>query len=94
MFPSDYLASWDIEKNTPVVIKEVVAGKVGKEKEDCWLMYFDGAAKALVLNKTNARIIAGLHGVEMGDWAGKKVTLFVDQCDAFGKTVDCIRVKK
>jgi len=49
-------------------------------------------AKKLVLNKTNAKLIAKMHGFETEAWAGKQVTLFPTQCEAFGETVDCIRV--
>lgn len=51
-----------------------------------------GPEKKLVLNKTNARSIAKLYGYETNDWVGKKITLFPTQCDAFGETVDCVRV--
>lgn len=52
-----------------------------------------GKAKKLVLNKTNAVQIAELHGKDAAGWAGKRITLFATTCRAFGKTVDCIRVR-
>ncbi len=49
--------------------------------------------KRLVLNKTNARTIAAMYGWEADAWKGKRITLYPTRCDAFGKTVDCIRVR-
>ena len=52
-----------------------------------------GENKRLVLNKTNATTIAGIHGNETDNWVGKKVTLFPTTTRAGGKTVDCVRVR-
>jgi hypothetical protein len=51
-----------------------------------------GPEKKLVLNKTNAKAISRLYGHETDDWKGKRITLFPTQCEAFGETVDCVRV--
>lgn len=53
----------------------------------------DKENKRLVLNKTNARTIMGMHGNETDDWIGKKVALYATKCQAFGKQVDCVRVR-
>jgi len=52
----------------------------------------NGPEKKLVLNKTNAKAIAKMYGFETSAWAGKKIILFPTQCEAFGETVDCVRV--
>ena len=49
--------------------------------------------KKLVLNKTNATTVAKLYGPRPSQWAGKRIVLFPTQCEAFGKTTDCIRVR-
>lgn len=54
----------------------------------------NGPEKKLVLNKTNAKVIAKMYGFETNAWVGKKITLFPTQCEAFGETVDCVRVMK
>lgn len=51
-----------------------------------------GDNKRLVLNKTNARVIARMHGNETDEWVGKRITLFPTTCEAFGSVVDCVRV--
>ena len=97
MFDSDYLANWDLDGDVTVEISKVVAGEVGgeqgRDKERKPILYFKGATKGMVGNKTNCRIIAGMYGNDTGEWVGRSITLFATTCDAFGDTVDCIRVR-
>lgn len=97
MFDSEYLANWDLEDDTTVEISKVVAGEVGGQhgetKSKRPVIYFKSARKGMVLNKTNGKIIAGMYGNLTEKWIGKSITLFVTQCEAFGETVDCIRVR-
>lgn len=71
------------EERKPIVhFKEMISRhKAGK-----------GPEKKLVLNKTNAKSIAKLYGYETDAWVGRSVTLFPTQCEAFGETVDCVRI--
>ena len=46
----------------------------------------------LVLNKTNASVLATAYGNEMGDWEGKLIVLRPDMTDFGGKRVPCLRV--
>lgn len=71
---------------------EVVENESGKE--ECPCIHFVGDAKPLVLNKTNARAIAGLHGSDANEWAGKEVTLRESVTTYRGEEVPCVRVKK
>lgn len=71
-----------------------------QEEEDKikWILYFDEVDKGLVLNSTNAQIIAGFLGDPAGntpeEWVGKKIVLFVDPTIIFhGKTTGGIRVR-
>lgn len=50
--------------------------------------------KPLVLNKTNAATIAGIHGDKPTGWTGGHIVLFEDQTQCKGKTVPCIRVRE
>ena len=47
----------------------------------------------MVLNKTNAGIIAKLYGTDTDAWVGKKIVIYATTCKAFGETVECVRVK-
>lgn len=95
LFPSKWVKAPDLNgKRVPVTIRQVtieeVQGDNGKEKVPA--VWFKGAAKALLMNKTIAMQIAALHGPETDGWAGKRITLYATRVKAFGKTHDVIRV--
>ena len=66
-----------------VKVKEIADGRGGDAEKP--VLSFQERDKLLVLNKTNARIIAGLYGPETGDWLGKKVTITGEHGAWFGK---------
>ncbi len=49
--------------------------------------------KQLVLNKTNARLIASQHGPLIEAWDGKEITLYPTTTKCGRDTVECIRVR-
>ena len=106
LFPSLYLGAPDLHgKDVHLTMRRVVVEDLrtdgGAEKKP--ILYFaETKAKAdeqgtkekrLVLNKTNAMQIAKLHGTEVDNWKGKRITLFPARAMAFGEEVDCIRVR-
>lgn len=54
---------------------------------------FDGKDKGLMLNKTNAKIVAKQHGQDMDDWVGKEINIYPTTTDYEGRPVECIRVE-
>ena len=97
MFDSEYLANWDLDGDVTVEIHKVVGGEVrtpdGSTERKPFL-YFKGAKKAMVVNKTNGKIIAGMYGNDSTDWIGKSITLYATTCSGKGgDTVDCIRIR-
>jgi len=109
MFPSLFLGAVDLhgkDKTLTIrgVINEELRATDGSTKKKP-VMYFvetqaaaDRAGqpdkeKRLVLNKTNAMVIAGLYGYEIDNWKGKKITLYPTPVTAFGKTADAIRIR-
>lgn len=97
MFPSTYLCAADLREREPeVVIDSVTTEKITSETgeiNECYLIKFEKAQKAMVLNKTNAKAIATHHGDDSRQWKGKKITLYATTCKAFGEIVPCIRVR-
>ena len=109
LYPSLYLGAPDLH-GTDVhltmrrVVVEGLKTERGEEKKP--VLYFEETKakaektntadkeKRLVLNKTNALMIASMHGHEVNDWPGKRVTLYATKAQAFGKTVDCIRIRE
>ena len=69
------------------MLRDDQGGEVSK-----YIMAFEGKDKKLVLNKTNANLIAGQHGEETDNWIGKQIKLYEAQVDFGGRTVPAIRV--
>ena len=92
MFSGSYLKASDLQgKRSVVTIDAISQEEVGGEPK--WILSFRGKEKTLVLNKTNANMIAEITGTDDSDgWAGKQVVLYPAKTDFQGKRVDCIRV--
>ncbi len=98
MFPSRYLRAADFEgKPVSLTISEVLKDKVQMatgQKAEKYILRFRETDKELILNKTNAKLIAKhLHEPKAINWPGAKITLSPETCEAFGEMVPCIRVK-
>lgn len=97
MFDNEYIGAWDLEgREATVTIADVskVRLKSPSGKEDTKIrLSFEGKEKGMVVNKTNARTIAGLYGTKVEQWKGKRITLFATTTQAFGAVHDCIRVR-
>jgi len=98
MFPTEFLAAEDLGgKDYDVTIESVQAESLRTTDgaADKFTIRFKGARKRLVLNKTNAKLIAAATGQpEARKWPGKRITLYPTNCQAFGETVTCIRVRE
>ena len=57
------------------------------------ILSFEGTEKQMVVNKTNARSIAAMHGDDTDDWTGKEIKLFTASVDFQGQQVPAIRVQ-
>jgi hypothetical protein len=91
-FPSKYISAADIpEENIRLVMSHVVTETM--EDKQKLILYFQGAKKGLVLNKTNAKNIADEYGDDTDDWTGKEVILFTTWVDFQGKSVEAVRVR-
>jgi len=55
---------------------------------------FDGKEKGLVLNKTNAQLIAEQHGQDLASWKGREISIYPTTTDFGGERVECIRVEQ
>lgn len=95
LFPSKYVAACDLKGDTTVTIESLKINQLETENgpEDRPVMRFRKHTKGMVLNKTNAKKIAKLYGPETNDWVGQRIILFPTTCEAFGDTVECIRVR-
>jgi hypothetical protein len=109
LFPNLYFSAADLRgQDTPLTITRLQVDELkssdGSSQRKPVLYFAEAEARAaavgnharqkrLVLNKTNMRTIAGMYGFEATDWIGKRIVLYPTKDRAFGKEVDCIRVR-
>ena len=93
-FPSKYLKAADIKGHppVPVTISHYTMEKMADGEDQKPVLYFQGKNKGLVLNVTNANMIAHTHGPEFEGWFGKTILLRCEAVPFGGKVVDSIRV--
>lgn len=94
-FPSKWLKADDCEDGDLVLtIKRVTQEEVGKDDMEVKpVVYFRETEKGLVLNKTNAKTIANLHGPETDEWKGKRIALFATEVSMGGQQTMGLRVR-
>ena len=91
-FPGEFLKAADLQgRQAAVVIDRVEMQKVGDDHKP--VAYFQGKDRGLVLNKTNANIIADMYGSETNQWVGQRIVLYSARVEYQGKLVDAIRVQ-
>lgn len=94
----DLLGAFDLDGRDVTVTIESIEGGVlkgadGKSNKKP-IIRFKGKKKGYAVPITVARVIAAMYGGFKSElWIGRRVTLYPTTCDAFGKTVDCIRVR-
>jgi hypothetical protein len=98
LFDKEYLYAYDLEgKDVTVIIESVKGGTLvgtGGKSNKKPVVKFRGKDKALALNITNCRVIAGLYGgFDAEKWVGKAIVLYPTTTTFGSQTVDCIRVR-
>lgn len=89
---SNYLKAEDLGgREVPVTIEKTEVIELNKKHK--LYLSFVGKEKGLVLNKTNAAVIAKEYGDEYNTWGSKPIILFPTVTEYEGKTVDCIRIR-
>lgn len=93
---SSYLKADDLEhgKKYPLTIKGVEVVEFTKDgvKSQKLALSFREAEKKLTVNKTNAMVIASVHGGESDNWPGKKIFVYRAKVQFGDKMVDAVRV--
>lgn len=85
---SNYLKKSDVTPPLTVTISGMTQdnlAKDGQPPENKYVLQFSEDVKPMVLNTTNAQLIALVTGSEeTNDWIGKKITLYNDPTISFG----------
>jgi len=92
VFGGNYLKADDLKGGSPrVTISQVEIKEFDDGRKI--IVHFQGKEKCLVVNKTNASILAeNLGSTDTDDWVGQTVTLCVKKVEFQGKLVPAIRV--
>ena len=96
-FPSKYLKAADADDDLILTIKKVTIEKVGQgaQMEDKLVAYFDEVPKGMVLNKTNARMIAKIaKSDDTDDWKGTILRVIATEVEYQGDLVMSLRVRE
>lgn len=92
VFSGNFLKSDDLKGASPTVTISQVELKEFDDGKKI-VLHFAGKDKQLVINKTNASIIAeNLGSDDTDDWTGKRIQLCVKKVEFQGKLVPAIRV--
>ncbi len=96
MFPGRFLKALDLQGRTVnVTIADHQLEDVGGngKAEHRPVLSFEGKDRGLVLNKTNASVLAEAFGDDGKGWIGQSIELFPTTTPFQGKVVDCIRIR-
>lgn len=98
LHPSEYVAAVEFQgKDVTLTIAAVQLEQLqiqGGRKESKPTISFKETKKKLVVNKTNASVIAELYGTKAEEWIGKKITMYPTRTTCGRDTVDCIRIRE
>ncbi len=92
----DWLKAEDLHgKAIKVVIVDTAIETIGEGEKAAQkiVLSFKNKEKRLVLNKTNADVIADIYGDEEGAWVDREIIIYPTVTDFGGKTVPCLRVR-
>jgi hypothetical protein len=87
-----HLKAEDLKDRThklTIVGVDIATFKEGKKL----VLNFKGKEKGLVLNKTNAKIVAKYYGPDYDKWGGNEIEIFPTETEFNGQLVPCIRVR-
>ena len=93
MYPSKYVKAADLDGDTVVEIKSVEMRKFDNDAQEKPVVSFYDFDKMLVLNVTNAKAIAAVHGDDTSGWDGRKITLHAEKVSFKGDWVNSVRVR-
>ena len=94
LFPSKYLKAADLKGRTiKVKILKVEIEEIGQDNTKKPVVYFDGAERGMVMNKTNGTEIAATHGDDTAGWTGKEIEIFSAMVPYQGQNVAAIRCR-
>ena len=94
LFQSNYLKASDLQGQARrVIIESCLPEQIGQAQEIKPVLKFRGVPRGLVLNKTNAQLLAASFGTETDRWIGQAVELYPENVIFQGRVTAGIRVR-
>jgi hypothetical protein len=95
LFPSRWLKSSDIGSNPrTATITKIDFEEVGQDRDRKAILSFQNTKKRMILNRTNAQILANLYGKEVQNWIGKRITLYCAEVQFRGTPCLAVRIRE
>lgn len=96
----DYLGAYALKPGEDLIVtiksgrEETYVGNAGKKETGLLLYFEEKGIKPMICNATNSKSITKVVGSPyIEDWIGKKIQLYAAIVDAFGDTVEALRVR-
>jgi hypothetical protein len=93
LFPSNYLRADDFVQPRVFTIRGITVEEIGEERQKKPVLQFVEDPRGLVLNKTNAGMIAHSYGKDTDGWVTRQVELRAEPVAFQGRIVNSIRVR-
>ena len=96
MFPSNYRTKDDFPNPRVLPMSKITRKEVWRKngKQMATVLHFEGNVKPMVLNKTNAIVIARIYGNDTNLWINKRIEVYYDPNVTLGRErVGGIRVR-
>jgi len=96
-FPSKYLKASDAEEDLQLTVKSVKLELIGQgqQAEQKPVLYFEEEPKGMVLNKTNAKMLAKIaKSDDTDEWKGVKVRIIATEVEYQGDLVMSLRIRE
>jgi hypothetical protein len=92
-FPGKYRKALDFPRPAILVVDKVYKEQVGSEKETKPVVYFaDDDPRGIIINKTNANMLANILGRDTIAWKGKRIQVYSEKVQFGADMVDSIRM--
>lgn len=97
-FPTRFITAGDLNGKSFVLtikaftLEEMQSHDNQKVVKPC--LWFVGAQRGMVLNRTNSMIVAQLYSYETDNWIGKSVEIYATKVRAFGSMQDALRIRE
>ena len=95
LYGGRFLSSQDVKAPTSVTserIEQEAFTRPGEPTRTKAVLYFKGGKKGMVINKTNANVLAAAFGKNLSDWVNKRMTIKSEPTIFGGKPTQGLRL--